>query len=99
MERGGCIYILTNKNNTTFYIGVTSDLYSRIYQHRTFYDKTSFTAKYNCTKLVWYEFLPSIEEAISREKRLKNWRRQWKINLIMEENPEMKDLWEEISSH
>ncbi len=96
MERGGSTYIMTNKNNTTLYIGVTSDLLTRIYQHRNLYDSKSFTAKYNCTKLVWYEFFPTIEEAIAMEKKLKNWHRQWKIDLILSKNPTFEDLWNEI---
>ena len=67
MERGGCIYIITNSFNSVLYIGVTSDLYSRIYDHKNKKYPESFAAKYNCNKLVYYEMFPSVEEAIGRE--------------------------------
>ena len=72
MERGGCVYIMTNKNNTVLYIGVTSVLKERTYEHQTKKYKKSFTAKYNADKLVYYEYFSSIEEAIAREKQLKS---------------------------
>ncbi|MFW0716793.1 GIY-YIG nuclease family protein [Pedobacter sp. N23S346] len=93
MERGGCIYILTNFNNTVLYIGVTSDLYSRIVEHREKKYPQSFTAKYNCIKLIYYEQFSTITEAIGREKQLKNWRREWKINLIQTQNQNWDDLF------
>lgn len=96
MEKGGAIYIMTNKNKTTFYIGVTSNLRNRIIQHKEHYFKLSFTSKYNLTYCIYYESFFSIEEAIAREKVLKKWRREKKINLINSFNPEWKDLWEEI---
>ena len=86
MERGGCVYILTNHTNTVLYIGVTSDLYFRIVEHREKKYPDSFTAKYNCSKLVYYEQFESIDEAIAKEKQLKNWKRAWKINLINQHN-------------
>ena len=93
MERGGCVYILTNYSHTVLYIGVTSDLYSRIIQHKEKFYPNSFTAKYNCCKLVYYEQFITIEEAIGKEKQLKNWKRAWKINLINSENPNWEDLF------
>ncbi len=93
MERGGCVYILTNLNHTVLYIGVTSGLYFRIIEHREKKYPNSFTAKYNCCKLIYYEQFFEIEEAIAREKQLKNWKRQWKINLINEHNPHWDDLF------
>jgi putative endonuclease len=96
MERGGYVYILTNKNNTVLYIGVTSQLYYRILEHKESKYKNSFSAKFNCHKLVYYECLPSISEAIKREKQLKNWHREWKINLINEFNPNWEDLIEKV---
>jgi len=93
MERGGCIYILTNFNNTVLYIGVTSDLYSRIVQHREKKYPQSFTAKYNCNKLIYYEQFSTIIEAIGREKQLKNWKREWKINLIQTQNQNWDNLF------
>lgn len=96
MERGGCVYVLTNPNKTVLYIGVTSDLYSRIKEHKEQYHSNAFTAKYNCIILVYYETHYTIEEAIAREKALKKWNRQWKERLINEYNPTWKDLFEEI---
>ena len=96
MENGGYVYILTNKNNTVLYIGVTSRLYYRIIEHKEGKYKNSFSAKYNCHKLVYYESLPSIIEAIHREKQLKNWHRPWKINIINEFNPNWDDLTEKV---
>jgi putative endonuclease len=97
MQRGGCIYILTNNNNTTLYIGVTSDLNSRIIEHKQKKYTNSFTSRYNLTKVVYYESFHSIEEAIGREKQLKAGSRQKKINLINSINPNWNDLFEEIS--
>lgn len=91
--KNGYVYILTNKYHTVFYIGVTSDLESRIYDHKN--GKGSiFTRKYNLKNLVWFDEFPRIEDAISREKQLKNWKREWKINLIKAQNPEFRDLYE-----
>jgi putative endonuclease len=89
------VYILTNKRNTAFYIGVTSDLIKRIWQHREKLVE-GFTRKYNIDKLVYYEVFDSIQEAIKREKQLKNWHREWKLDLIKSQNPEMRDLYPEI---
>ncbi len=91
MDRQPAVYILTNKTNTVLYIGVTSHLASRVLQHR---DKevSGFTQQYNTIKLVYYELLDRMDEAIIREKQLKNWHRQWKINLIEKYNPDWKDL-------
>lgn len=89
------IYILTNHNETSFYIGVTNDLTRRVYEHREKAIK-GYSQKYNLTKLVYYEIIPSAEQAIIREKKLKNWHREWKINLIKRFNPEFKDLYDEL---
>ncbi len=92
MERGGYIYILTNKNHTVLYTGVTSMLAKRLYEHRTGFYKDAFTSKYNVTKLVYYEGFLSIEEAIYREKQIKAGSRQKKLDLINGFNTEWKDL-------
>jgi putative endonuclease len=92
MERGGYIYILTNKNHTVLYVGVTSNLGNRLYEHRTGKYQTSFTFKYNVKELVYFEEFLSIEEAIYREKQLKAGSRQKKLDLINRLNPEWKDL-------
>jgi len=95
MPEQSYIYILTNNYNTAFYIGVTSDLIKRIYEHKNkFVD--SFTKKYNINKLVYYEISENIESAISREKQLKKWKRQWKVDLIEKNNPNFEDLYPSI---
>ena len=96
MPRGGSIYIMTNKLKTTLYIGVTSDLYSRIREHKQHIHKNSFTDKYNLEYCVYYENYPFIQEAINREKEIKKWRREKKVILINSLNPGWMDLWEEI---
>ncbi len=92
MERGGYIYILTNKNHTVLYTGVTSNLANRLYEHRTGFYKDSFTSRYNVTKLVYFEEFLSIEDAIHREKQIKAGSRQNKLDLVNGFNPEWKDL-------
>ncbi|PKQ64540.1 endonuclease [Labilibaculum filiforme] len=89
--KGGYIYILSNKNRTTLYIGVTSDLDRRIAEHVEG-EGSKFSSKYNLTDLVYFEEFDDIGDAILREKQLKNWRREWKMNLIKSLNPELKDL-------
>jgi putative endonuclease len=96
MLKEGYTYILTNKNNTVLYVGVTSNLEQRIRQHQSGYFKNSFTSLYNITKLVYYELFLNIEDAIHREKQLKGGSRQKKINLIEKMNPEWKDLYHEL---
>ena len=89
------IYILTNKPNGTLYIGVTSDLIKRVYEHKNSIHE-GFTKKYNTKNLVYYEVYENIEEAIKREKQLKKWNRDWKIKLITDFNPQWDDLYERI---
>ena len=86
---------MTNKWNTVLYTGVTSDLTKRIYEHK---EKLvdGFTKKYNVTKLVYYEIFDEIMDAITREKQIKGWVRKKKTALIESENPEWKDLYEEV---
>jgi len=96
MERGGAIYIMSNHTNTTLYVGVTSNLYSRVYEHRNSVYPKSFTSRYKCFKLVYYELFSSIEEAIAREKQVKGWKRFKKDDLISILNPERKDLFEQV---
>lgn len=90
----GFIYILTNNNNTTLYVGVTSNLIARIQQHKAKYHKASFTARYNLHKLVYYEAFQMIGDAIAREKQLKAGKRAKKIALIEQLNPNWEDLFE-----
>ena len=93
MSKTYAVYILTNYNQTTFYIGVTGDLQKRIWEHKNKVVE-GFTKKYNVDRLVYYELTEDVESALNREKQLKRWHRQWKINLIKEMNPEFKDLSE-----
>ena len=96
LESGGTIYIITNKNNTTLYVGVTSDLISRMYEHKEKVYPKSFSSRYNLNKLVFYESYYSIEEAISREKQIKAGSRKKKIALIESMNPKWIDLYPTI---
>ena len=86
------VYIMANKYNTTLYIGVTSDLEKRVQEHKSGLDKSSFTYRYNCHKMVHYEIYNDIRYAIIREKQLKNWNRKWKDAMISKGNPEWEDL-------
>ncbi len=96
MERGGAVYILTNKRNTVLYTGVTSNLKTRVYDHKEKRFPNSFSARYNTKKLVYYKGFPSIEEAIAEEKRIKAGSRKKKIELIESINPKWNDLFDEI---
>ena len=96
MKRGGCVYIMTNKNNTTLYTGVTSDLQGRVCKHKNFDYPDSFTAKYKLTKLVFYEGFHRIEEAIAREKQIKSGSRKKKEALIKKMNPGWNNLYDEV---
>jgi len=89
------VYILTNKKNGVLYIGVTNDISRRIYQHKkgTF---EGFSKRYNLKKLVWYNQTDDISSAIETEERMKKWRRQYKLNVIEEMNPEWRDLSEDF---
>lgn len=94
MQRGRCIYIMTNKNKTTLYTGITSNLIKRVQEHRNHYYPKSFTAKYQLIYLVFYESFSTIGEAILREKKVKKWNRHKKELLIASTNPSWLDLWE-----
>jgi putative endonuclease len=95
MKRG-YIYIMTNKRNGTLYVGVTSNLLKRIFEHREKIVE-GFSKKYNLDKLVYYEVAQSIDVAIQREKQIKNWTRKWKLNLIEKKNPYWDDLYDQIN--
>jgi len=89
------VYILANKRNGTLYIGVTSDLVKRVWEHKN--DMVEgFTKRYSIHQLVWYEIHESMESAILREKRLKDWKRSWKLKLIERTNPDWQDLYDSI---
>ncbi len=89
------VYILASKKNGTLYIGVTSDLLGRVWQHK---NKVvdGFTKKYDINYLVYYEQTEDVRSALAREKQLKNWKRQWKIELIEKENPGWVDLYNDM---
>ena len=86
---------MSNRKNGTLYIGITSNLIKRVYEHK---EKLAdgFTKKYGLNKLIYFELFDSIEEAIKREKQLKKWKRAWKIELIEKTNPDWEDLYEDI---
>jgi len=86
------VYILFNKERGTLYIGVTSNIVRRVYEHKTKVVK-GFTEEYGVDKLGYYEIYKDIEQAIKREKQLKNWKRNWKIELIEKENNKWEDLY------
>ena len=93
--RRPCVYILASQRNGTLYAGVTSNLPQRIWQHRQgFVD--GFTSRYGAHSLMWYEQHETMMSAIAREKAIKKWNREWKVELIEASNPEWRDLYEEI---
>ncbi|MCB9991391.1 MAG: GIY-YIG nuclease family protein [Rhodospirillales bacterium] len=89
---GAYVYIITNERNGTLYIGVTSNLRQRVWQHKEGV-VDGFSQKYGLKRLVWYEVHDDIREAIRREKQLKKWERQWKLRIIEDMNPQWKDLY------
>ena len=90
------VYILANKMNTVIYTGVTNDLLRRVYEHKMHLDQNSFTAKYDVTRLVFYEVTQNVRSAIEREKQIKSWSRAKKNTLVETMNPEWEDLWDSI---
>ncbi|MBO6947123.1 MAG: GIY-YIG nuclease family protein [Rhodospirillales bacterium] len=95
MEKKGYVYILASRRNGTLYIGVTSNLVRRVWEHREGVSP-GFAEKYGCKTLVYYEAFDDIVGAIQREKALKEWRRAWKLRLIEDGNPTWRDLWVDI---
>jgi putative endonuclease len=95
MIKQPAVYILASKRNGTLYIGVTSELVKRVWEHKNNMVE-GFTERYNVHRLVWYELHDSMESAITREKRLKNWKRKWKLELIEKSNPSWQDLYNTI---
>ena len=92
MEKQPAVYILASKRNGSLYIGVTSNLTKRVWEHKNGMVE-GFTKRYNVHRLVWYEIHESMESAITREKRIKEWKRAWKLALIEGANPEWEDLY------
>ena len=90
------VYILTNKNHTVLYTGVTSNLIRRVYEHKNHADPNSFTAKYKVEKLIYFEETTDVRSAIERKKQIKSWNRIQKIMLIQKSNPSFIDLYEKI---
>ena len=93
---GSFVYIMASRRNGTLYTGVTTDLKRRAWEHR---DKvlSGFTARYNCTMLVWYRRYENVVDAIADEKRIKKWRRAWKIQMIEAMNPDWRDLYPDLA--
>ena len=94
-ERQPCVYILASKTRGTLYVGVSSDLVQRIWQHKND-EVDGFTKRYNVHILVWYELHDSMESAIQREKAVKAWERSWKLELVEASNPDWRDLYLDI---
>ena len=92
MGKNAYVYFMTNTNNDVLYVGVTNNLERRVEEHKRNMNPDSFTGKYKCHKLVYFEYTNDIEVAIAREKQLKNWKREWKNELIEKQNPEWADL-------
>ena len=95
MSKQPAVYILSNKRNGTLYIGVTSNLIQRVWQHKNNLTP-GFSQKYNLHRLIYFELFENMEVAIQYEKQLKKWHRKWKIELIENTNPEWNDLYLEI---
>jgi putative endonuclease len=96
MEKGGYVYIMCSMNHTTLYVGVTSTIATRIVQHKEKFHPNSFSAKYNCVKLIYYKWFDTIVEAIAEEKRIKGGNREKKEILINSMNPQWNELYEQI---
>ncbi len=92
MEKRGYVYIMASRRNGTLYVGVTADLLKRAWEHRDGI-VDGFTARYGCKTLVWFEVHDRIDEAIRREKQIKEWRRAWKLRQIEAVNPDWTDLY------
>ena len=92
MSKLPCVYLLASKRNGTLYVGVTSDLVKRIWEHKN-HVVEGFTCKYSVKSLVWYEVHETADSAIQREKAIKEWKRAWKLRLIEKSNPNWEDLY------
>jgi putative endonuclease len=95
VKKQPAVYILASRRNGTLYIGVTSNLVKRVWEHKNNLIE-GFTKRYRVHHLVWYELHQTMESAITREKRLKNWKRKWKLELIESNNPNWADLYNTI---
>jgi putative endonuclease len=95
MTKRPAVYILTSHRKGTLYVGVTSDLVKRIWEHKND-SAEGFTKRYGVHTLVWYEQHETMESAIDREKAIKEWKREWKVEMIERSNPEWKDLYDSL---
>ena len=95
MSKLPCVYLLASKRNGTLYVGVTSDLVKRVWEHKN-HLVDGFTKRYGVDRLVWYEVHDTMESAIQREKAIREWQRAWKLELIEEFNPDWKDLYDSV---
>jgi putative endonuclease len=96
LPRPGYVYIVASRRNGTIYLGVTSDLPQRIYQHRNG-QADGFSKRYGCKMLVWYSAFDDIQDARARELQMKKWKRSWKLQVIEEQNPTWRDLFNNIA--
>jgi len=96
MDKLYYVYIMTNRERGVFYVGVTSDLMGRIWTHRQLAED-GFVKRYHLRRLVWFEAYDDVHAPIAQEKKLKRWRRDWKIELIEKTNPDWRDLWFDLS--
>jgi len=95
MAKQPCVYLMASRRNGTLYVGVTSDLIKRVWEHKNNIVE-GFTKRYGIHVLVWYELHPTMESAIQREKALKEWKRAWKLELIEKVNPQWQDLYSNL---
>ena len=96
MNKNPCVYLLSSRRNGTLYIGITSNLIKRVWEHKNNLVE-GFTKRYGVHILVWYELHPSMESAINREKAMKEWKRKWKVELIERLNPDWQDLYKNLT--
>ena len=96
MDKHGYVYIMANAPLGTLYIGSTTDLVGRVFEHKNKVYPKSFTARYNCNILVYYEQFDSLENMVEQERQLKKWNRNWKLRLIIKKNPDWKDLYPDV---
>lgn len=96
MSKSAFVYFMSNRDNSVLYIGATNNLPRRVAEHKSMLNSDCFTAKYRCTKLVYYEAGEYFIGAIQREKQIKNWKREWKNSLVANMNPQWRDLAESI---
>jgi len=95
MQKSPCVYILASRPNGTLYVGITSDLLKRVWEHKNDLVE-GFTKRYGVHKLVWYEAHETMDSAIHREKKIKKWNRKWKLALIERSNPQWQDLFDNL---